>query len=235
MDIEQLITEDDLEMMADSVIENAETESLTDQETLDDADLETPTTANLRIDVINHQEESIFTLANERRIDNYASYLVLRQLERNKMLLSRDQTVAFGFHLWWGRFRWLLRNLRHVLAELFGLSNPQEQIALRKVRIAAEESAIEYLQGLVDSPDYPSEVVARRLISHERSLQALQSVQGSPDYEEEETRQEIQRLAMALENDVIQDYYAEGLLTRAQAKDLRDNVSLMILDLEDNI
>ena len=40
MDIEQLITEDDLEMMADSVIENAETESLTDQETLDDADLE---------------------------------------------------------------------------------------------------------------------------------------------------------------------------------------------------
>ena len=40
MDIEQLITEDDLKMMADSVIENAETESLTDQETLDDADLE---------------------------------------------------------------------------------------------------------------------------------------------------------------------------------------------------
>ncbi len=40
MDNEQLITEDDLEMMADSVIENAETESLTDQETLDDADLE---------------------------------------------------------------------------------------------------------------------------------------------------------------------------------------------------
>ena len=202
---------------------------------LDDADIETPGTTKLRVDVINHQEESIFTLANERKIDNYASYLVLRQLEHNKMLLSNDKTVAFRFTLLWWRFRWLLRNLRHTLADLFNISNPQEQLALRKVRIAAEESAIEYLQGMVDSPEYPSEVVARRLISHERSLQALQSVQGSADYEEDETRHEIQRLAMALENDVIQDYYAEGLLTRAQAKDLRDNVSLMILDLEDNI
>ena len=46
---------------------------------------------------------------------------------------------------------------------------------------------------------------------------------------------EIQRRGLHLELEVIQDFYASGSLTREQAKDMRDNVSLMLLDLEESL
>lgn len=45
----------------------------------------------------------------------------------------------------------------------------------------------------------------------------------------------IQRMALQIELEVVDDYYASGNISRAEAKKLRDNVSLMMLDLDDHI
>jgi hypothetical protein len=45
----------------------------------------------------------------------------------------------------------------------------------------------------------------------------------------------IQLHGLQIELDVISDFYSAGKLTRQQAKDMRDNVALMMIDLEDHI
>lgn len=46
---------------------------------------------------------------------------------------------------------------------------------------------------------------------------------------------EIQRKGLQYEIQEIQDHYASGQLTRLQAKEMRDNVSLMMIDVEDHV
>ena len=95
------------------------------------------------------------------------------------------------------------------------------------------------MQNLVNNPDYPSEVVAKLLISHERALSVFDKSDASVTSMAMETAtvsiEEIQRRGLQFEIEVIQDFYASGNLTRAQAKDMRDNVSLMMLDLEEQL
>ena len=129
----------------------------------------------------------------------------------------------------------LVRNVKGI----FTSSSDDDHEAMDRVRELSERFAIEYLQKLVNNPDYPSEVVAKLMINHERALsvfdesgatmtsEAVQDATVSVD--------EIQRRGLHLELEVIQDFYASGNLTREQAKDMRDNVSLMLLDLEESL
>jgi CPA1 family monovalent cation:H+ antiporter len=116
---------------------------------------------------------------------------------------------------------------------------PRDEAGMLEVRIEGEQAAIEFLRGKVNDPDYPSELVARQLISHERMLGMLdpsQQFYPTPIAGGFASRVEaIQRRAFSIEQEVIQDYYSDGRLSRAQAKDLRDNVTLMLIDLEDHI
>ena len=110
---------------------------------------------------------------------------------------------------------------------------------MRKIRIKGEEYAIEFLSSLVNDPNYPSEVVAKLMISHETVLSILQSSDEdveSPGVLGEKNRlREIQRKGLQYEIQEIQDHYASGQLTRLQAKEMRDNVSLMMIDVEDHV
>ena len=45
----------------------------------------------------------------------------------------------------------------------------------------------------------------------------------------------IMQRGLQLELEVIQDFYASGDLTRVQAKEMRDNTMLMLMDVEDQV
>ena len=77
------------------------------------------------------------------------------------------------------------------------------------------------------------------MIGHERALSVFDKSDATMTSEAVENAtvsiDEIQRRGLQFELEVIQDFYASGNLTRAQAKDMRDNVSLMLLDLEESV
>ena len=78
------------------------------------------------------------------------------------------------------------------------------------------------------------------MIRHERALNVLaESTDATVTSEAVEnamvSTNNIQRRGLQLELEVIQDFYASGDLTRAQAKELRDNTMLMLMDVEDQV
>ena len=77
------------------------------------------------------------------------------------------------------------------------------------------------------------------MINHERALSVFDKSDATMTSEAVQDAtvsiDEIRRRGLHLELEVIQDFYASGSLTREQAKDMRDNVSLMLLDLEESL
>lgn len=203
-------------------------------------DIDAPSAAQLRIEVIDHQIESLMGAIERREVDTFCAYEYLHRLTSHKqILLDRDSRSMASTRYRLSRFRTAFAMLRRNIIELFGIKRFDGKASMDKVRELGERYAIEFLQSLVNNPDYPSEVVAKLLISHEHALSVFEESDATITSEAMENAMvavdELRRRGLQIELDVIADFYASGNLTRAQAKELRTNVSLMMLDLEDHI
>lgn len=204
----------------------------------DAIDLEHPSSVQLRIQVINHQANMLIEAIEQHHLDPYEGFAYLRMLLHQKNLLTHTKHRFMSFHMIIMSIVRFFRELKGSLEKRINQEKVQESIALKNIRIACERVAIDYLHSLVDDPRYPSEVVAKLLIGHERMLSVLESSDGPAERAIEQATANvdaIQRLGLQIESEVIADYYASGRLTRVQAKEMRDNVSLMMIDLEDHI
>lgn len=203
-------------------------------------DIDAPSAAQLRIEVIDHQVESLMGAIERREVDTFCAYEYLHRLTSHKqILLDCDSRSMASTRYRLSRFRTAFAMLRRNIIELFGIKRLDGKASMDKVRELGERYAIEFLQSLVNNPDYPSEVVAKLLISHEHALSVFEESDATITSEAMENAMvavdELRRRGLQIELDVIADFYASGNLTRAQAKELRTNVSLMMLDLEDHI
>lgn len=204
------------------------------------ADIEEPAVAKLRIEVLDYQVEQLIAAIERREIDPYSGFEHLQRLTRQKNLIAHSKekaTYATSFRM--ARIRTAFTVAFRSVKSTFVPMGAEDQEAMDKVRERAEQYAVEYLQKLVNNPDYPSEVVAKLLINHERALSVFDRSDATMTSEAVENAtvsiDDIQRHGLQYELEVIQDFYASGNLTRAQAKDMRDNVSLMLLDLEEHV
>ncbi len=205
----------------------------------DSVDLEPPSTTQLRIKVINVQADSLFDAIEANEVDRVSAFNYIRRLMSQKELLSHERVSLFSLRRYLGRWNVLFKWLSFTIKNYFSEGETTVDEGMHLVRIKAEEAALEYLRKLIDNPDYPSEVVARFIISHERTLSILNPEDPSPVTSTIESAtaqtEDIQRKAFRLEREVIQDFYSAGKLTRLQAKDMMDNVSLMMIDLEESV
>lgn len=203
------------------------------------ADVEEPSVTKLRAEVIDRQAQGLLQAIEEREVDSNTAFEVLHVLKRQKNLILHSNQAAFTPRYRLGRMRAALTMFWKNIESTFSRKKNRNHAAEDKVREVCERSAVNFLQSVVDKPEYPSEVVARFLIAHERALavyEPSEATMTSEVVEDVTTRMEdIQRRGLQLELEVIQDFYADGHLTRAQAKDLRDNVSLMLIDLEEHV
>lgn len=205
----------------------------------DAVDLEPPSTTQLRIEVINVQADRLFDAIKNNEVDRVSAFTYIRRLMSQKELLSHERISLFSMRRYLGRWNVLFKWLRFTIKNYFSDEELKVDEGMHLVRIKAEEAALEYLRNLIDNPKFPSEVVARLIISHERTLSILDPEDQSPVSSSIESAtaqtEDIQRKAFSLEREVIQDFCSAGKLTRAQAKDMMDNVSLMTLDLEESV
>lgn len=202
--------------------------------------LEEPGVSRIRAEVIDHQVEYLFHAVQKKEIKSYAAYRCLHSLSQQKNLITHAKgpsSAAAGHG--WGRLRNYLSMLKHSILSALPFSRAEDKAAIDKARELSEQCAVDYLRSLIDNPAYPSDVVARLLIRHERALAVYAPTDATVTSEAVEnaviSTEEIQRRGLQLELEVISDFYASGDLTRAQAKELRDNVLLMTIDLDEQI
>lgn len=204
------------------------------------ADIEEPAVAKLRIEVIDYQVEQLIGAVERREVEAFDAFEYLHRLTKQKSLIAHSKEKnSYAASLRMGRLRSIASMAARSVKSVFTPGSVEDHESMDKVRELSERYAIEYLQKLVNNPDYPSEVVAKLMIGHERALSVFDKSDATMTSEAVENAtvsiDEIQRRGLQFELEVIQDFYASGNLTRAQAKDMRDNVSLMLLDLEESV
>lgn len=204
------------------------------------ADIEEPAVAKLRIEVIDYQVEQLIGAVERRGVEAFDAFEYLHRLTKQKSLIAHSkEKSSYAASLRMGRLRSVASMAARSVKSVFTPGSVEDHESMDKVRELSERYAIEYLQKLVNNPDYPSEVVAKLMIGHERALSVFDKSDATMTSEAVENAtvsiDEIQRRGLQFELEVIQDFYASGNLTRAQAKDMRDNVSLMLLDLEESV
>ena len=205
-----------------------------------EVDLAAPSVAKLRIEVIDYQSECLIAAIERKEIDAYTAFEFLHRLTEHKALIAKSKnSTRFTTRYRLARVRTALAMLRRNLTNAFVAGEELDKDSMDRVRELAETYAVKYLQSLVNNPDYPSEVVAKLLINHEHALAVFEPSDATVTSEAVENAvvgtDEIRRRGLSYELEVIQDYYSDGQLTRAQAKEMRSNVSLMMLDLEEHI
>ena len=204
------------------------------------ADIEEPAVAKLRIEVIDYQVEQLIGAVERREVEAFDAFEYLHRLTKQKSLIAHSkEKSSYAASLRMGRLRSIASMAARSVKSVFTPGSVEDHESMDKVRELSERYAIEYLQKLVNNPDYPSEVVAKLMIGHERALSVFDKSDATMTSEAVENAtvsiDEIQRRGLQFELEVIQDFYASGNLTRAQAKDMRDNVSLMLLDSEESV
>ncbi|WP_251197870.1 Na+/H+ antiporter [Anaerotardibacter muris] len=204
----------------------------------DSVDIEHPSSTQIRIQVINHQANMLIEAIEQHEVDAYEGFATLRMLLHQKNLLTHRKEHFISMRMVLMTISRFFKQLTSSVFSLFRKEDKEESVAQRIIRIACEREAINYLHTLVDDPRYPSEVVAKLLIAHERTLAVLKSNDGLADRAVKQATtnvESIQRTGLLIELEVIADYATAGRLTRQQAKEMRDNVALMMLDLDDHI
>ena len=109
----------------------------------------------------------------------------------------------------------------------------------RKLQLSCAQHVISRLQKMLASPeiDVPAEVAGALLVEYQRAARSLASDSPSITALANVSRKttDIERLALQLELEQIQTSYENGVVSRAFARRMRENVNLMQLDLGDSI
>ena len=204
------------------------------------ADLQGESSVKLRVDLDDHLEEYLLDLMDAGRVSEEAGYPFLQRIERQRSQLqhheegrrSLSNTIRHSSTTW--RVLW-----HSVLHWRNKLSFSSESSDAHEVQMLLDKEAIRYLQRLSEAGGgpYHSEVVARVLVSYQRSLAALQS--SRPDItgfaRTTNKMEDVQRLAYNIELEEIRYALGRDEITRETAKDMRDNVYLMLVDLDADI
>ena len=207
---------------------------------IDRADMGSESSAQLRIDVLRHQQGYVMELIDANEVDPAAGYGYLRRLSQSIGYLQHhaDNRLWFLYALRHGSAtrRALVRYLRQFFERRSsdGLSSDENEVAIK-----AECEAIEFLTRYMKSPaaPYPAEVVAEVLLDYQRALRALSNRRPSVTAYARATHvmEDVQRKACNYELEEIHAALERGDIKRSTATRMRDNVYLMLVDLNAEI
>ena len=195
----------------------------------------------LRLRVLERQRDELLRL----RAKGYPNNV---EIAKNMVRIARAQSLlqhknAYG---------WIISNaLRHpaTFIKVFA-SNAEDSfrratgraLKPREYTVACilERRAIAYLEKLLARNDSsaPSAAIAEQLAAHRATLQVIENANPSTTmtmHRMDAKVLEVERFAYRLELDEIDRLYDEGRISRLAARNLRDNVYLMLVDLQDEI
>lgn len=202
-------------------------------------DIEDEPNTVLRLQAVAWEKELVLKLIDEEEIYPIIGYRQLSRLARIEDMLQHH------------RGRWSLQNLmlrlrafarawlHRIVSGLPGVNVTERVKATRDLQMRCAEYVVERLQQKLASPesDEPVEDVSTLLLEYQRSLTAMRNANPSITVLTNTAGKavDIERYGLRLELEQIQARYEDGELCRSTYKRLRDNVSLMQVDLEDGV
>ena len=133
----------------------------------------------------------------------------------------------------------VLRYVAHMASS--PITAADQAAEMRKIQQKAGECVIGRLNDMLADSDcnVPSEYVSELLIEYQRTVAMLAAELAAPSatvmMRASDKAEDVKRLGYLLELEQIQSRYEEGELTRAEAKRMRDNTNLMLMDVEDSV
>lgn len=207
----------------------AQTKSMVGAE--DDQDVE------LRCQALEWEAERTLQLVAEGAVSHEVGYEYVGRLERMERY-ARHKGGKLTLRAAAAYVRSAVLRGRQMIARL--LPNAVKTDAaeeLRQLQIETNAHVVDRLHALMPDDEVQTEDVSRLLVEYEAALTALRrrppSVTSS--FKIIDQTDDVRRLAYQLELEEIQKMYERERIDRQAAKNMRDNVYLMQMDLEDRL
>ncbi len=194
----------------------------------------------LRLQVLNHQQQRLREIREEKTENNVDIFNCMFYITRHQMMLHEDnrlKLVGITIKHLPTVIKVLFGNIKRMLDVITGRHKvPTDQ----SLRIKLEECSVQYLQELLDSKqsDIPEPIIREQLSIHQVLLQNLKAARTTSLTALTRSGakvREVQRYAYHVELEEVTNSLKEGRISRGTAKRLRDNVYLMLVDLDDEI
>lgn len=203
------------------------------------ADIEGQSATKLRLELNTHLQEFLIGQMEHGSIDDAEGYQFLRRLVKSQNYLNHRSDSIFD----------VVRAFRHtstrwrVFRRTFlrwreRISGNEDVSGRRDTQVLLDRESIAFLQQkLEEGSTYPAEVITRVQNSYMRSLQAINDTNPSiTAYARTSNKMDdIARLAYRYELEEIRDAAEREDITRDTAKLMRDNVYLMLVDLDEGL
>lgn len=203
-------------------------------------DLEQEPRDALRIKILRAQQNHALKRLENNDLDPVIGYRYIQRLAHIQNLITHRRDN-----------HWLVKNaLRHLkftfvvawrsLLEVIPGANTTERSDIDyELHLEGEQIAVDLLRGEMLLTNFHAETVGGLLVEHEKVLRTLQTSRPNPSItaiaRTADKATDIEREGLLLELEFIQEAYENERLSRASAKNLRENVHLMQLDLEDRV
>lgn len=208
-------------------------------------DYDTESSKELRLEVLGWEQEYVFELIDDEKADPIIGYQYLNRLAHIQNLLKHKSDNRWMIQRSFRRLRYIIRSLFSAISSILPGSTTAAENAekMHDLHVKSLEFAIMKLQNEISNPETATEEASSLLLEYQRTLTTLKSTRfdkGRPISvsdltQQSQKRTEIERLSLHIELEQIQDMYEAGKLSRAATKRMRENVSLMQIDLEDHI
>lgn len=203
--------------------------------------LETVSDLHMRIKALQWEQDYVWQRLEAEEISFKDAYALITRYTRVINMLEKSHHRLPDLIK---RLRYALNLVRKTFARVQRMSKhlpaptPSEtHIISRNVHAQAMSYAIQRMEEEMSISQLPSETYARLIVEYQAAraalLETLPSITSFT--RREKSVEEVLREALRLELEAIQSAYEDEQLSRQEARDLRQNVALMQIDLNDQL
>ncbi len=202
-------------------------------------DLEDDSDLDLRAQALEWEQECVMDLIDKDEISPYEGYQYLSRIVHISSMIKKDKHIKLKILRWRRRVFMFIKKLGRMLNEsLPGDALSSKQKAAKKMRIIQAKAAsyvVDRLKEIMPESDTQSEKISNLINEYEHTLRLLGSASPSitvlarnvePDID-------VMKLALRIELEEIQNAFDNKELSRKAALQMRQNVYLMQVDIED--
>ena len=209
-----------------------------------DNDISADETLDLRLACFAWERDFVTADIESGDTDPLIGYRYINRIDRREnALLHRSERINVGNI--WNEIRERVKALWRALRQRIEPNSAAQADALREVQARSYRLMIKRLKREMSGGTYPAEAVSAVLLDYQRALGALKArtnvAHDSDDWTVESPSRlgeiarlaEVEQAAITLELEAIAEAYEGGRLSRTAAKRLREDVTLMQVDLSE--
>lgn len=194
--------------------------------------------AGMRIQAYDWEQERALALVEEGIVPRDVGLEYIDRLERYKSYIRHrdDRSIVKRC---FGALRLALGRLRGAVVRALGragaLSENREEI--KKLQIETAKFVTDILRTQVFDDNVQTEDASQLLLAYEQKISVLRGTTPSvtTSFKIADETDDILRLAYQIELEQIQKMYEQDRISRQEANRMRDNVQVMIMDLENKL